>query len=99
MRQAAPLRAVPAPITDPERLARLDIRRSDRLGGIIHEYQHAALNCTDVIFGRHKAGCSARAAGQALPKCTLVGSVIAGWRGWRGRWRKNRCQLAQIRKA
>jgi transposase InsO family protein len=42
MRQAAPLRAVPAPITDPERLARLDIRRSDRLGGIIHEYQHAA---------------------------------------------------------
>ncbi len=42
MRQAAPLRAVPAPITDPERLARLDIRRRDRLGGIIHEYQHAA---------------------------------------------------------
>jgi transposase len=42
MRQAAPLRAVPAPITDPERLARLDVRRSDRLGGIIHEYQHAA---------------------------------------------------------
>ena len=42
MRQAAPLRAVPAPITDPERLARLDIRRHDRLGGIIHEYQHAA---------------------------------------------------------
>ncbi len=42
MHQAAPLRAVPAPITDPERLARLDIRRSDRLGGIIHEYRHAA---------------------------------------------------------
>ncbi len=42
LRQAAPLRPVPAPITDPGRLARLDIRRSDRLGGIIHEYQHAA---------------------------------------------------------
>jgi putative transposase len=34
MRQPAPLRAVPAPITDPERLARLDVRRGDRLGGI-----------------------------------------------------------------
>jgi putative transposase len=42
IRQAAPLRAVPPPITDPERIARLDIRRNDRLGGIIHEYQHAA---------------------------------------------------------
>jgi hypothetical protein len=42
MRQAAPLRAVPAPITDPERLARFDVRRSDRLRGIIHECQHAA---------------------------------------------------------
>jgi putative transposase len=42
MHQAAPLRAVPPPITDPERLARLDIRRDDWLGGIIHEYQHAA---------------------------------------------------------
>jgi transposase InsO family protein len=42
MHQAAPLRAVPAPITDPEHLARLDIRRSDRLGGTIHEYRHAA---------------------------------------------------------
>ena len=40
--QAAPLRAVPEPITDPDRIASLDIRRNDRLGGIIHEYQHAA---------------------------------------------------------
>jgi len=38
MRQAAPLRAVPTPITDPERLAHLDIRRNNWLGGIIHEY-------------------------------------------------------------
>jgi hypothetical protein len=36
------LRAVPAPITDPDRIARLNTRRSDRLGGITHEYQHAA---------------------------------------------------------
>ena len=42
MCQAAPLRVVPSPITDPDRIARLDIRRNDRLGGIIHEYQHAA---------------------------------------------------------
>jgi hypothetical protein len=33
---------VPPPITDPARIANLDIRRNDRLGGIIHEYQHAA---------------------------------------------------------
>ena len=40
--QAAPLRAVPAPITDPRHITDLDIRRRDRLGGIIHEYQHVA---------------------------------------------------------
>jgi len=42
MHQAAPLRAVPAPITDPDRIAHLDIRRNDRLDGTTHEYQHAA---------------------------------------------------------
>ncbi|WP_345638056.1 integrase core domain-containing protein [Rugosimonospora acidiphila] len=42
MRQAAPLRTLPTPITDPDLLARLEVRRNDRLGGIIHEYQHAA---------------------------------------------------------
>jgi len=31
--QAAPLRAVPTPITDPDRITRLDILREDRLGG------------------------------------------------------------------
>ncbi|MGW3614007.1 integrase core domain-containing protein [Micromonospora sp. NPDC005163] len=39
---AAPLRLLPQPITEPDRLAHLDIRRRDRLGGILHEYQHAA---------------------------------------------------------
>jgi len=42
LEQAAPLRAVPAPITDPLHITVPDIRRHDRLGGIIHEYQHAA---------------------------------------------------------
>ncbi|MEV0056195.1 integrase core domain-containing protein [Saccharopolyspora shandongensis] len=39
---AAPLRPPPAPIADPEKIARLDVRRRDRLGDILHEYQHAA---------------------------------------------------------
>ncbi|MFE0156685.1 integrase core domain-containing protein [Nonomuraea sp. NPDC059007] len=40
--QAAPLRAAPDPITDPTRITALNIRRHDRLGGILHEYSHAA---------------------------------------------------------
>ncbi|YCK35209.1 integrase core domain-containing protein [Actinomadura sp. ATCC 39365] len=40
--QAAPLRAVPDPITDPERIMDLNVRRRDRLGGVLHEYSHAA---------------------------------------------------------
>jgi len=39
---AAPLHPLPNPIADPERIARLDIRRRDRLGGTLHEYHHAA---------------------------------------------------------
>jgi hypothetical protein len=39
--QAAPLRALPEPINDPDRITRLDIRRHDRLGGVLHEYRHA----------------------------------------------------------
>ncbi|WP_034090704.1 integrase core domain-containing protein [Streptacidiphilus albus] len=39
---ARPLHALPAPIEDPGRIAHLDIRRRARLGGILHEYQHAA---------------------------------------------------------
>ncbi|MGX4694449.1 integrase core domain-containing protein [Streptomyces sp. JNUCC 63] len=37
-----PLHPLPAPIEDPDRIARLDIRRRARLGGTLHEYQHAA---------------------------------------------------------
>jgi transposase InsO family protein len=39
---ARPLYPLPVPIADPDKLARLDIRRRDRLGGILHEYEHAA---------------------------------------------------------
>jgi hypothetical protein len=39
---AAPLRQLPEPITEPDRLTHLDIRRHDHLGGILNEYQHAA---------------------------------------------------------
>jgi transposase InsO family protein len=40
--QAAPLRTVPDPITDPTRIAELSVRRRDRLGGALHEYSYAA---------------------------------------------------------
>jgi hypothetical protein len=39
---ARPLTQLPAPITDTDQFARLDIRRRDRLGGILHEYEQAA---------------------------------------------------------
>lgn len=39
---APPLHPLPAPITDPDHIAGLAIRRRDRLGGILHEYPHAA---------------------------------------------------------
>jgi putative transposase len=40
--QAAPLRAVPTPIADTGRVTDLHVRRRDRLGGVLHEYSHAA---------------------------------------------------------
>ncbi|MFF5209138.1 integrase core domain-containing protein [Streptosporangium sp. NPDC000396] len=40
--QAAPLRAVPNPLTDPAKIVNLNVRRRSRLGGVLHEYQHAA---------------------------------------------------------
>jgi hypothetical protein len=39
---ARPLHPLPRAITDPGQIARLDIRRRERLGGILHEYEHAA---------------------------------------------------------
>jgi transposase InsO family protein len=37
-----PLQPLPTPINDPEQIAHLNVRRGDRLGGILHEYRHAA---------------------------------------------------------
>ncbi|GIM91311.1 hypothetical protein [Paractinoplanes toevensis] len=39
---ARPLAPLPEPITAPDGRAHLNIRRRDRLGGILHEYEHAA---------------------------------------------------------
>jgi hypothetical protein len=39
---ARPLTPLPDPPTDPAQHARLNIRRHDRLGGILHEYKQAA---------------------------------------------------------
>ncbi|MDH6130210.1 integrase core domain-containing protein [Kitasatospora sp. GP82] len=39
---ARPLCALPRPIDNPKQITHLDIRRTDRLGGLLHEYQHAA---------------------------------------------------------
>ncbi|WP_372505861.1 integrase core domain-containing protein [Streptomyces malaysiensis] len=38
---ARPLHPLPPPIGAPDTSARLNIRRHDRLGGILHEYRHA----------------------------------------------------------
>jgi putative transposase len=39
---AAPLRDLPQPITEPGQITYLNIGRRDRLGGVLHEYHHAA---------------------------------------------------------
>jgi transposase InsO family protein len=39
---ARPLQPLPVPLTAPDQIASHHIRRRDRLGGVLHEYQHAA---------------------------------------------------------
>jgi putative transposase len=39
---ARPLAPLPKPITDPDRLAHLNIHRHDRLGSVLREYKQAA---------------------------------------------------------
>jgi hypothetical protein len=39
---ARPIRPLPEPITDQDTITRLDIRRRDRVGGVLHEYEHVA---------------------------------------------------------
>ncbi|MGR6320751.1 integrase core domain-containing protein [Micromonospora soli] len=37
-----PLSPLPAQVADPDKIAHLHVRRPDRLGGILHEYEQAA---------------------------------------------------------
>jgi hypothetical protein len=39
---ARPLNPLPRPIVDPHKMDRRNIRRRDRLGDILHEYEHGA---------------------------------------------------------
>ncbi|MGO9219977.1 MAG: integrase core domain-containing protein [Streptosporangiaceae bacterium] len=39
---ARPLSPLPVPLVVPDQIATLDIRRRDRLGGVLHEYHHVA---------------------------------------------------------
>jgi hypothetical protein len=39
---ARPLRPLPAPVTNFDEAAPLRVRRRDRLGGLLHEYERAA---------------------------------------------------------
>jgi len=39
---ARPLHPLPTPLTDPNEITHLNIRRRDRLGGTLHEYERAA---------------------------------------------------------
>jgi putative transposase len=39
---ARPLHPLPPPINDPDRIAHLDVRRRQRLGGVLNEYEDAA---------------------------------------------------------
>jgi transposase InsO family protein len=39
---ARPLQPLPTPITNPDAIAHLNVRRRDRLSGLLHEYEHAA---------------------------------------------------------
>jgi hypothetical protein len=52
-----PLRSLPEPITEPATLARLRIRRHDRLGGLLHEYDSAGSSTNTIMppdqHGRH----------------------------------------------
>jgi putative transposase len=42
LKQAAPLRPLPEPISAPGHIKHLEVHRRDRLGGTLHQYQHAA---------------------------------------------------------
>ncbi|WP_242624092.1 transposase [Micromonospora kangleipakensis] len=39
---ARPMHPLPTPIANPSTITNLNIRRRDRLAGLLHEYEHAA---------------------------------------------------------
>ena len=58
---ARPLNPLPPPITDPGRIAHLDVRKKQRLGGIDPQRVLACcLTCTDEIFGMHSVAAGRR---------------------------------------
>jgi putative transposase len=56
---ARPLQPLPPPISVADAVTRLDIRRRDRLGGILHEYHHAALPARMRLWARRTLAVSA----------------------------------------
>jgi putative transposase len=40
--KVGPMKPLPPPITEADEIAHLDIRETQRLGGILNEYEHAA---------------------------------------------------------
>jgi putative transposase len=47
LRATVPLRPLPESMTGFEKIPHLDVRRRDRLGGILHEYRYTRLTRTD----------------------------------------------------
>jgi hypothetical protein len=56
---ARPCTPLPLPITDPHRITRLNLRRHQRLGGILNEYQHASRPARMRFSARAGSGCAA----------------------------------------
>jgi hypothetical protein len=80
---ARPLHPLPTPIADPHEIAQLRVRRRDRLGGILHEYEHAA----SPARMRFPAGTTLpvippvadSSRQRSLPRITPGGSIYALW--------------------
>ncbi|MEV4357924.1 integrase core domain-containing protein [Nonomuraea sp. NPDC049625] len=88
--QAAPLRPVPDPITDPERITSLTVRRRDRLGGVLPRVLTCRLNRMDGIFGRGRVLCGGSSFASPLTAYVVV-------RGDGGQWSPRADRLAVLR--
>jgi hypothetical protein len=77
---ARPLCALPPPIPEPDGATRLHVRRRDRLGGILHEYRHAALPA------RMKLSASTPSRPSARDSQGTGGHTSNGWPHQRGAW-------------